>query len=104
MKLVVLQIDVMYNFRHLTQALDIVQAETFEQCLKRTVFSMMSELRAIHVERNRAHYRLAFSDKVKARAFVDELPDQPGGSQAIDMQVASSHPAATLVTSQTKRS
>jgi len=30
MKLVVLQIDVVYDFRQLTQALDIIQAETFE--------------------------------------------------------------------------
>ena len=57
----------------------------------------MGELGAIHVERNRALCRLAFSDKVKARSFVDELPDQPGGREPVDMQVAPSHPAATLV-------
>jgi hypothetical protein len=58
---------------------------------------MMRELSAIHVKGNRALHRLALSNKVKARALIDELPDQPGRSEPVDMQVSPSHPAATLV-------
>src|SRR6266550_720340 len=64
----------------------------------------MRKLSVVHVEGNRALYGLALSDKVKAWTFIDELSDQPGGSQTVDMQVTSSHPAATLVPGQIESS
>src|SRR5207253_6478782 len=100
MKLVIFQIYVVNYLGYLTQTFAFAQAESFEHRLESAIFTMMRELSAIHVEGNRAFYRLAFGNKIKARSFVDELPDQPSGSQPVDMQAASSHPATTLVTRQ----
>src|SRR6266571_4061251 len=97
MKLVILQIYVVNYLGYLTQAFAAAQAESFEHRFEGAVLTTMGELSAIHVEGNRAIYRLALSDKVKARAFIDELPDQPGGGEPIDMQVASGHPATAFV-------
>src|SRR5437868_15216589 len=74
-KLVILQIDVVNNLGNLPQTFAIAQAESFEQRFEGAILTVMREFRAIHVERNRALYRLALSNKVKARAFVDELLD-----------------------------
>ena len=75
MKLVILQIDVVNNLGNLPQTFAFAQAESLQQRFEGAILTMMREFRAIHVERNRALYRLALSNKVKARAFVDELFD-----------------------------
>src|SRR6266404_9371818 len=74
-KFVVLQIDVVNNLGNLPQTFAVAQAKSFEHCFEGAVLTMMREFSAIHVKRNRSLYRLAFSDKVKARAFIDELFD-----------------------------
>src|SRR6266436_7513245 len=74
-KLVILQIDVVNNLGNLPQTIAIAQAESLQQRFEGAILTMMREFRAIHVERNRALYRLALSNKVEARAFVDELFD-----------------------------
>src|SRR6266404_6472696 len=74
-KLVVLQIYVVNNLGNLPQTFAIAQAESLQQRFEGAILTVMREFRAIHVERNRALYRLALSHKVKARAFVDELFD-----------------------------
>ena len=73
MKLVIFQIDVVDYLGNLTQTFVIVQTESFEHRLEGAILTVVRELSAIHVEGNGALYRLALSDKVKARAFVDEL-------------------------------
>src|SRR5205807_8868858 len=72
-KLVILQIYVMDNLGNLPQTFAIAQAESFEQRFEGAILTMMREFRAIHVKGDRALDRLALSNKVKARAFVDEL-------------------------------
>src|SRR6266404_2291275 len=74
-ELVILQIYVMNNLGNLPQTFAIAQAESFEQRFEGAILTMMREFRAIHVERNRALYRLALGHKIKARALVDELFD-----------------------------
>ena len=74
-KLVVLQINVVNNLGDLTQTFAIAQAKSLEHRFERAIFAVMSEFSAKHVEHNRALHRLALGDKVKARAFVDELFD-----------------------------
>src|SRR6266404_4356568 len=74
-ELVVLQIYVVNNLGNLPQTFAIAQAESLQQRFEGAIITVMREFRAIHVERNRALYRLALSNKVKARAFVDELFD-----------------------------
>src|SRR5205085_6200466 len=73
MKLVVLQIYVMNDLGDLTQTFAAAQAKSLEHRFERAIFAVMGKLGPKHVERNRALHRLAFSDKVKACAFVDEL-------------------------------
>src|SRR6266496_5082799 len=98
-KLVIFEIYVVNYLGNLTQALATAQAESLQHPFESAVFSMMREFSAIHVEGNRALYGFAFSNKIEARTFVDELSYQPGGSQPVDMQVAPGHPATTLVLS-----
>ena len=74
-KLVVLQIYVVNNLGNLTQTFAIAQAESFEHRFERAVFSMMREFSAIHVKGDRALYRLALSNKIKARVLIDKLFD-----------------------------
>jgi len=88
-KLVILQINVMNNFSNLTQTFAIAQPESFEDRLERAILTMMSELGPIHVEGNCACDRSVLGHKVKTWTLVDELPDQPGRSQPVDVQVAS---------------
>ena len=56
----------------------------------------MCELRSKHVEGNRAFDGLVVSHEIKARSFVDELRDQPGLRESIDMHVLARDPAAIL--------
>src|SRR2546428_7091795 len=74
-KLVILQIDVVNNLGNLPQTFAVAQAESLEQRFEGAILAMMRELSVVHVERNRALYRLAVSNKVKARALIDELFD-----------------------------
>ena len=100
MKLGVLQIYIVNYLGDLTQTFATAQAKSFEHRLEGAILAVMRKLGPKHVERNRALHRLALGDKVKARAFVDELPDESSGSQPVDMKVASGHPATTLVVRQ----
>src|SRR6266550_3431733 len=95
-KLVILQINVVNNLGNLPQTFVIAQAESLQQRFEGAILSMMREFRAIHVERNCALYRLALRHKIKARALIDKLFDEPGGSEPVDMQIAPSHPTTTL--------
>src|SRR5436305_13188820 len=74
-KLVILQIYVVNNLGNLPQTFAIAQAESLHQRFEGAILTMMREFRTIHVERNRALYRLAISDKIKARALIDKLFD-----------------------------
>src|SRR5260221_14473991 len=74
-KLVVLQINVVNNLGNLPQTFAIAQAESLQQRFEGAILTMMREFSAIHVEGNRAFYRLAFGHKIKARALIDELFD-----------------------------
>src|SRR5689334_18390870 len=51
LKLVIFEINVMYYFAEFAQTLDLAQAESFDDRLKRAVFTMMGELSIEHVER-----------------------------------------------------
>ena len=97
MKLVVFQIDVVDDLGNLAQAFALRQTESFQHRLERAVFSVMSEFGSEHVERNRPFDRFSVSNEVEARTFVDELFDQPGRSQPVDVEIAARHPALTLV-------
>src|ERR1051326_3464457 len=99
LELVVLEIDVMNYFAELAQTPDLAQTESLDHCLKGAVFTMMCELSTEHVERNRVRHRLALRHEIKARVLVDELLDQPGRSETIDVDVPTSHPTATLIVS-----
>src|SRR5438128_10659392 len=103
-KLVVLQIYVVNNLSNRLQTFAIAQAESFEQRFKGAILTMMREFSAIHVKGDRAFHGLAFGNKIKARSLIDELFDQPSGSEPVDVQVASSHPTTTLVVNQIQRS
>ena len=74
-ELVILQIYVMNNLGNLPQTFAIAQAESFQHRFEGAIISMMGELRAIHVEGNRAFNGLPFGHKIKARALIDELFD-----------------------------
>jgi len=74
-KLVVLQINVVDYLGNLTQPFVTIQPESFEHCFERAILTMMGEFSAIHVKGERAFYGLALSNKVKARALIDELFD-----------------------------
>src|SRR5260370_12579804 len=58
---------------------------------------MMSEFSPERVKGNCAFNALTFSNEVEAWALVDELFDQPGGGQPVDMQIAARHPTARVV-------
>src|SRR5438045_7148992 len=89
----------MNYFTEFPQPFDIAQAESFDHSFKRTVLTMMRELSAKHVKRNCVFYCFALSHKIKARTFIDELLDEPGGSETVNMNVATSHPTTTLIIS-----
>src|SRR6266446_6149317 len=74
-KLVILQINVVNNLGNLPQTYAIAQAESLQHRFEGAILTMMGELRAIHVEGNRAFNGLPLGHKIKARAFVDELFD-----------------------------
>src|SRR5229473_1671488 len=97
MKLVVFQIDVVDNLGNLTQTLDASQGESLEHGFKRAVFAVMSELGSKHVERNCAFDHFVIADEIETWALVDELLDEPCGSQPIDVQISASGPAPALV-------
>ena len=103
-ELVILQIYVMNNLGNLPQTFAIAQAESFQHRFEGAIISMMGELRAIHVEGNRAFNGLPLDNKIKTRSLIDELFDQPSGSEPVDMQVAPSHPTTTLIVRQVQRS
>src|SRR5258707_12493427 len=73
--LAVFEIYGLNNLGNRPQTFAIAQAESLQHRFKGAILTMMREFRAIHVERNRAFCRLALSNKVKARALIDELFD-----------------------------
>src|SRR5215471_7844513 len=97
MKLVVLQIDVVNDFSQFAQTLDMAQAEAFHHGFESAVLTMMRKLSAEHVEGNSLLNLAAFVNEIKARMLIDELFDQPPGRKAVNVDVAPSHPTATLV-------
>src|SRR3954463_12183867 len=76
---------------------DRAQAESFDHRLKGAVLTMVCELSTKHVERNCVGHQLALRYEIKARALVDELFDQPGGSKTIDVNVPPGHPTLALI-------
>src|SRR6266404_1679281 len=74
-KLVILKIDVVNNLGNLPQTFAIAQAESPQHRFEGAILTMMGELRAIHVEGNRAFNGLAVGNKIKARALIDKLFD-----------------------------
>src|SRR5947209_3711062 len=58
---------------------------------------MMSELCVKHVEGNAVLDLVTFSHKIEARVLIDKLFDQPGGSQAVDVNVPPRYPTTTLI-------
>jgi hypothetical protein len=97
LELVIFQIDVVNNFRQLAQAFNISQAKALQHRLKGAILSVMCEVCAEHVKWNGVGDGFTFGDKVKSGVFVDELFDQPGGSQPVNMYVASRNPTAALI-------
>src|SRR2546425_9507467 len=97
MKLVVFQIDVVDYLSNFAQALALNQAELLEHRLEGAVFALMSEFCSEHVKTNCSFNRLSFSDEVEARTLVDELLDEPGGSESVDVRIAACDPAPALV-------
>jgi hypothetical protein len=96
-KLVVLQVDVVNDLGDLAQTFVLAESKSLQHRLEGAVFAVMSELSPKHVEGNRAFDRFAFSNKIESRSLVDELFDQPGGGQPVDVQIAASHPALALI-------
>src|SRR5437870_926319 len=72
-KLVIFQIDVMHYFGNFAQGSAVTQAEPLQHRLEGAILTVMRELSAEHIERNRALHRLAVHNKIEARTFVDEL-------------------------------
>src|SRR5437660_7181965 len=97
MKLVVFQVDVVNHLPQLAQAFAVAQAKSLDQGFEGAILTMMSELCAKHVEGNAVLDHLAFSHKIEARVLIDELFDQPGGSQAVDVNVPPRYPTTTLI-------
>ena len=59
----------------------------------------MRKISLEHVERHNATIRRNFFRKNKLRFGIDELPDQPGGTDAIDLRARASDPSPTAVIS-----
>src|SRR5829696_8228096 len=96
-KLVIFKIHVVNYLGYLTQTFAIPQAESFQHRLESAILAMMRELGAIHVERNRAIYCLAFSNKIEPGPLIDKLRNEPGRGQAVDVQIATRHPPPILI-------
>src|SRR6185436_4504066 len=96
-KLVVFQIDVVNDLGNPAQAFVLSQSEPLEHRLKGAVFSLMSELSSKHVKGNRTVDCFAFSDEIEARTLIDELFDQPGGGEPVDVKIATGHPTPALI-------
>ena len=97
MKLVVFQIDVVDDLGNLAQTLALCQTELFQHRLESAVFSVVGELGSKHIERNRSFDRSPFSNEIKARPLIDELFNQPGRGQPVDVQIAARDPTLTLI-------
>src|SRR5262245_18419361 len=74
----------------------ITQAGSFHQGLERAVLSLMAQLHARRVERNRIVWKLGGRREQKLRVSVDESHDQPRRRDAIDVRSWARHPLAAL--------
>src|SRR4030095_3165754 len=75
----------------------VIQPEPLKHGFESAVFPLMSKLGGEHIEGNGSFNSFAICNKIEARVFIDELPDQPRGSKSIDMEIASCYPAAPLI-------
>ena len=84
-ELAILQINIVNNLSDSLERLVRIQSEPFEYCFKGAVFALMSEFDSEHIERNSPIDGLSLIHEVEARTLVDELSDQPGRCEAIDV-------------------
>src|SRR5258705_3645757 len=97
MKLVVFQIDVVDDLGDLAQTFALRQTELLQYRLERAVCSVVGELGYEHIEGNGSFDSFSVSHEIEAWTPINELFDQPGRSQPVNVQIAARHPALTLI-------
>lgn len=68
-----------------------------EHGLEGAVLALMREFRVEHVERDTTFDGFSLSDEVKTRTVVNELLDEPGGCEPVNVKIAPGHPASSLI-------
>ena len=77
----------------------IVNVEDRAQRLERAALALMTEFHAEHVERNRAvGYSTPIDREPEPRPGIDESPNEPRGSHAIDAGPGPRHPEPAAIT------
>ena len=88
----------MNHLAHLAEHL-VLDPKSFQKRFECAVVTLMRKISLEHVERHNATIRRNFFRKNKLRFGIDELPDQPGGTDAIDLRARAGDPSPTAVIS-----